>query len=316
VSSAVAWAPRREQEARFRRYADALRYGHEMTVAIVAFPPSKTEIVTVSDQRLSYGEIIPAADEGTMKNIKMTRKWSMMFAAEDATAFTPVSNKTFEILAKLDMPDSEHKFLQRDFTAEMVMDAARQAYEKEFNERFFRDKLARFGFADISEFRKFGYAEMGKDLYHQYSMDLAKFDLGLEILVYGFDEAGTRTVFEVANPGKIINHTMRRYAAIGSGTLMALAALNKKPLGPTLADTIYRVLDAKFSSETARDVGKKTHVITLNSEGKSGFLLDDQLEKLHSIWEVDLARPHPEEAIDFINSCGAVTDLSKKATGS
>src|ERR1700722_5485390 len=59
---------------RIRRYTDALRYGREMTVAIVAFPPLplKTEIVTVSDQRLSYGEIIPAADEGTMKNIKLT----------------------------------------------------------------------------------------------------------------------------------------------------------------------------------------------------------------------------------------------------
>ena len=59
---------------------------------------------------------------------------------------------------------------------------------------------------------------------------------------------------------------MRGYAAIGSGTLMALAALNKKPIGPTLADTVYRVVDAKFSSETARDVGKKTHVITLNKD--------------------------------------------------
>ena len=273
-----------------------------MTVAIVAFPPSKTEIVTVSDQRLSYGEVIPAADEGTMKNVKITRKWSMMFAAEDATAFTPVLNETMDILLKLDMPVSEHKRLQRDFTAGMVMDAARRAYEKEFNERFFREKLARFGFADISEFRKFGYAEMGKDLYHQYSMDLAKFNLGLEILVYGFDNAGGRIVFEVANPGKIINHTMRGYAAIGSGTLMALAALNKKPLGPTLADTIYRVVDAKFSSETARDVGKKTHVITLSSEGTNGFLYDAELATLHRIWEIDLARPIPKRQLTLLIS--------------
>jgi hypothetical protein len=305
--------PGYQQGGAFRRREAALRYGRDMTVAIVAFSPSKDEIVTISDQRLSYGEIIPAADEGTMKNIKITRKWSMMFAAEDATAFTPVANEMMQILLNLKMPDSEFKLLQRDFTPEMVMDAARQAYEKEFNERFFRDKLARFGFADISEFRKFGYAEMGKDLYHQYSMGLAKFDLGLELLVYGFDNVGRRTIFEVASPGKIINHSMRGYAAIGSGTLMALAALNKKPLGPTLADTIYRALDAKFSSETARDVGKKTHVITLNSEGKNGYLSEDELERLHSIWEADLARPHPADAIDLINRSSLVIDLSKKA---
>jgi hypothetical protein len=316
VSSAGGWLPRHGQRERLRRYADALRYGQDMTVAIAAFPPSKTEIVTVSDQRLSYGEIIPAADEGTMKNIKITRKWSIMFAAEDATAFTPVSNETMKSLLDLKLPSSKFAGLQRDYTMPMIMDAARRAYEKEFNERFFREKLARFGFADISEFRKFGYAEMGKDLYHQYSMDLAKFDLGLELLVYGFDELGQRAIFEVANPGKIIDHTMRGYAAIGSGTLMALAALNKKPLGPTLADTIYRVVDAKFSSETARDVGKKTHVITLNSEGKNGFLYDAQLEKLHHIWEAELARPHPKDAIDFINQCDVVTDLLKATTDS
>jgi hypothetical protein len=286
-----------------------------MTVAIVAFAPSKDEIVTISDARLSYGEIIPAADEGTMKNIKITRKWSMMFAAEDATAFTPVAATIFGILASLEMPETKFKILQRDFSLDDVMDAARRGYEKEFTERFFRDKLARFGFADISEFRKSGYAEMGKDLYHQYSMDLAKFDLGLEILVYGFDVLGHRTIFEVANPGKIINHSMRGYAAIGSGTLMALAALNKKPIGPTLADTVYRVLDAKFSSETARDVGKKSHVISLNSAGKNGFMDDEELEKLHRIWEDDLARPHPADAIDLINQCTVVTDLSKKKTG-
>jgi hypothetical protein len=228
--------PPYRQNALSRRDEAALRYGRDMTVAIVAFSPSKKEIVTISDARLSYGEVIPAADEGTMKNIKMTQKWSMMFAAEDATAFTPVSNETMEILAGLEMPPQKGKYLDRDFSAETVMNAARRAYEKEFNERFFRDKLARFGFADISEFRKTGYAEMGKDLYHQYSMDLAKFDLGLELLVYGFDELGARAIFEVANPGKIINHTMRGYAAIGSGTLMALAALNKKPLGGTLPD--------------------------------------------------------------------------------
>jgi hypothetical protein len=84
--------PYRENALSRRGEAD-LRYGRDMTVAIVAFPPSEKEIVTVSDARLSYGEIIPAADEGTMKNIKVTRKWSMMFAAEDATAFTPVANE-------------------------------------------------------------------------------------------------------------------------------------------------------------------------------------------------------------------------------
>ena len=175
---------------------------------------------------------------------------------------------------------------------------------------FFQEKLARFGFTDIAEFRRVGYAEMGKDLYH--AMDLAKFDLGLELLVYGFDVHGNPTIFEIANPGKIINHTMRKYAAIGSGSLMALGALNKKPLGPTLSDTIYRIIDAKFSSETARDVGKKSHVISLADNGKNGFLAQEQMEKIYNIWKEDLARPHPASAIDLIKNSDLVMPVSKE----
>jgi 20S proteasome alpha/beta subunit len=153
---------------------------------------------------------------------------------------------------------------------------------------------------------------MGKDLYHQYSMELAKFDLGLELLVYGFTRSGVPAIFEVANPGKIISHDRRGYAAVGSGSLMALAALNKKPLGPTLSDTIYRLYDAKFSAETARDVGKKTHVITLGKDGKNGFSVDDEVSEIHKIWTADLARPHPAEAIKLINHSGLVIAISKK----
>jgi hypothetical protein len=302
------------REERYRRQVTALRYGRDMTVAIAALGPSKKEIITISDARLSYGEAIPAADEATMKNIKLARRWGMMFAADDATAFTPVFDETLNILEKLD-PDSNKQYGDRDFTVSAVMNAAQRAYEKEFSERFFREHLARFGFANITEFRRSGYAEMGKDLYHQYSMDLAKFDLGLELLVYGFNSLGHPAIFEVANPGKIINHGLRGYAVIGSGTLMALAALNKKPLGPKLSDTVYRVLDAKFSSETARDVGKKSHMIALGSDGKNGFFADQELAKIHKVWTEDLARPHPADAIKFIENSPLMTAISPKEEG-
>jgi hypothetical protein len=280
-----------------------------MTVAIAAFGPSIDEIVTISDARLSYGEAIPAADEAAMKNVKLALRWGMMFAADDATAFTPVLDETLRILIALE-PDTDTPYRKRDFSLAAVMAAVQQAYEKEFNERFFRENLARFGFANVTEFRQTGFAEMGKDLYHQYSMELAKFDLGLELLVYGFDENGHRTIFEVANPGKIINHSLRGYSVVGSGSLMALAALNKKPLGPTLPDTIYRLLDAKFSSETAR--GKKTHIISLGVDGTNGFFADTEVQGIQEIWSKDLERPHPASAIDLIKKSDLVRAIAKK----
>lgn len=298
-----------DESDRYRLRVDHLLYGSDMTVAIAAFG-SKNEIVTISDQRLSYGEIIPAADEGTMKNKKLSRKWSMMFAAEDATAFDPVIDQTITNLESL--PHSEAQYGKRDFNLKAVMNAAQQAYEKEFNERFFREKLARFGFADIADFRRTGYAEMGRDLYHQYAMDLAKFDLGLELLVYGFDASGHQDIFEVANPGKVISHSIRGYAAIGSGSLMALAALNRRALERTLTDTIWRLFDAKFSSETARDVGRKTHVITLNNSGENGFFVEDEVNLIHEIWKREMSRPNPADAIKYFEKSSLVKSVKRK----
>jgi 20S proteasome alpha/beta subunit len=186
--------------------------------------------------------------------------------------------------------------------AQVTSKDVREAYENELNQRFFQEKLAKLGYADIAEFRKNGFAEMGKDLYHQYSMDLAKYDLGLELLCYGFNKSGDRFIFEEANPGKVIWHNTLGYAAIGSGSLMALAALNRKPLVHNLSlnETIYRLLDAKFSSETARDVGKKTYLIMLNSRGKVQIAPQPYVERIRNIWDDQQKKPEPPEALEVI----------------
>ena len=231
--------------------AQNLRVDCDMTVAIAGFTAPADFIVTVSDARISHGEAIPAADDGTMKNRKIATTWGMMFAASDATAFIPVVSSCYDALAftggKGD-PLAEEK---------QVREAVLAAYEKEFNDRFFREHLARWGYSDISDFRRTGFNDLGKDIYGDYAAKLARFDLGLELLVYGFNQAGNRHIFEVANPGKILSHNLRGFTAIGSGAWMALAALNRRPLTPGLPETIWRFLDAKFSSETAAGVGEK-----------------------------------------------------------
>jgi hypothetical protein len=207
-----------------------------MTIAIAGLTATEF-IVTVSDARISHGEAIPAADDGTMKNRKIASTWGMMFAASDASAFIPVVSSCYDALAftggMADPPADEKQ----------VRKAVLEAYEKEFHERFFREHLARFGYSDISDFRKNGFNELGKDIYGEYAAALARFDLGLELLVYGFNPQGNRHIFEVANPGKIISHDLRGFAAIGSGAWMALAGLNRKPINAGLSETIWRFLD-------------------------------------------------------------------------
>src|ERR1700693_4342105 len=115
-----------------------------MTVAIAAFPSSQEYIVTASGVRLSHGEIIPAADDATMKNRKIAPKWGMMFAAEDSTAFIPVVNDVYVDLSFTGGPSDPN------FDDRAVRDAVLAAYQKEFNLRFFREHLARFGYTDVA----------------------------------------------------------------------------------------------------------------------------------------------------------------------
>jgi hypothetical protein len=282
-----------------------------MTIAVAATVPSAKTIVTVCDARLSYGEAIPAADDATMKNRRIAHKWGMMFAAEDSTAFIPVAVETRRFLEER---SGQTDILQKDdvnFTTQQVMDEAKKAYEREFHERFFREHLARFGFANIAEFRRTGLLEMGKDLYHEYTMKLAKADLGLELLIYGFNTEGFPSIFEVANPGKTISHNLRGHAAIGSGSLMAVSALNRKPLSKnSVSDTTYRLLDAKFSSETARDVGKKTFVISMDVTGKIGAMTQGDVEKVRTAWNKEIKRPNPKEAIRIIEKSASFNPTS------
>jgi 20S proteasome alpha/beta subunit len=274
-----------------------------MTIAIAAFVSTTGQIATVSDARISHGEIIPAADDATMKNRKIAPKWGLMFAANDASAFIPVLASIYQhtgFTGGKDDPNPED---------DLIREAVQNAYEKEFNERFYREYLARWKYKDIVDFRQRGFGELGKDLYGEYADALARFDLGLELLVYGHDSRGAH-LFEVVNPGKIISHNLRGFAAIGSGSLMALAALNRKPLTASLSEVIYRLLDAKFSSETASDVGKKTHVIAMDRSGKFGIMSQKHIEHVRTIWEATLKQPEPSEALKIIDESQAVTAIS------
>jgi 20S proteasome alpha/beta subunit len=129
------------------------------------------------------------------------------------------------------------------------------------------------------------------------------------LLVYGYGPDNTGHLYEVTNPGKVISHGMRGHAAIGSGSLMAMAALARKPIGPTLHETIYRLLDAKFSSETARDVGKRTHLMIMSKSGKHKFMPESEIQELRTIWDALHKLPDSVDALNIILKSKAVHDI-------
>jgi hypothetical protein len=106
---------------------------------------------------------------------------------------------------------------------------------------------------------------------------------------------------------------MLRYAVIGSGYYMASASLRRKRMTGELEATIYRLLEAKFSAETATGVGRGTTLVTFNADGKFGMLNRDQVKAIRDIWENTLKEPTPEAAYEIISKSLAVSTVSDGA---
>jgi hypothetical protein len=119
-------------------------------------------------------------------------------------------------------------------------------------------------------------------------------------LIYGFDEKGLPHIFDVSNPSVVTNHDLLGYAAIGSGETMAMASLRRKQLPYDLNKVVYRLLEAKFSAETASGVGESTTLFTMGSDGKDKSIGYGSIGEIKKIWRRELER-EPDDALDIIS---------------
>lgn len=261
-----------------------------MTIGIAARTGSSELIVAVSDRMISSGDVIQGADDATLKVRKIAKSWALMFAAEDANLFLPIVNATKEQLARA---GTEH-----DLHA--IQDAVLTSYTGLFDSEFTSRYLVRYNIASITAFRTNGVAQFGHDRFEIICDQIDKFNLGIVLLGYGFDKNKSPHIFQVENSGVVTNHDLLGYAVIGSGSYMALAALRRKKLPYDLDTMIYRLLEAKFSAETAQGVGQSTTLLIMNENGKDGSIGYGSLEKIKEVWAKTLVQPEPQEALDVI----------------
>lgn len=83
---------------------------------------------------------------------------------------------------------------------------------------------------------------------------------------------------------------------------MAMASLHRKPIPYHLDPLIYRVLEAKFSAETAPGVGKTTSLLWMDREGVANSIGWESADAIKKIWNDTLTLPEPGEAIAIISS--------------
>jgi hypothetical protein len=257
-----------------------------------AFSRSSGTFVAVTDQRISYDDLFPAAEVGARKILRITqdKRWRLVYAASDVAVVNPVVGNLITALQKRDQED------KIALTAEQVYSAALRSH-------FATKHLTQLGYSTVEDFRKNGLQELGKETYDELIAKLYRYDLGLELIIFGHSaEKRHPVLFAIDNPGRYTDMTWQRYAVVGSGSPMALASLRHKPLPDKLEDLTYRVLEAKFNCETASHVGSTTTLIMIRGDGAKGEMSETEIESVRKEWRRTQAQPPPAEAVETIKA--------------
>ncbi|MGE0853720.1 MAG: hypothetical protein AB7O44_29590 [Hyphomicrobiaceae bacterium] len=281
--------------------------GLDVTIGLVGVATPDGFFIAVSDQRISYGDIFPPSEKGTTKIQRLTadKRWWAVFAASDIAVVPRLLEKISRGLGPIKDDDE----LER-YDAEKVMEIAGAAYSDVREAEFAAGHLKAIGYPTVEEFRKNGFHELGRDEHAKHMLALAQFDLGVELLIFGYHHNFVPHLFAVNNPGKIVEYNWQGYGAVGSGSFLALGALRQRPTHSNLEDMIYRLLEAKFVSEAAQAVGRTTNLMTLNHDGEVREMPAGEIASIREAWEQTQVQPTPSKAFEVISASRVVKGIA------
>ena len=219
------------------------RFGVTTCIAAIARP---YHIVTASDTRLSFGG--DYSTDGVLKEQPIHREWGILIAGNDMAQAPPV------------IDEAKRRLRGKSGDLRTVRTAFRSAYQS-CRREVMTDRLLSSFDMTIDDFKKRGRSQLPPALYVDLAFQIKNFNLGCTFLVYGFDDDSFPHLFTIRNPGHIESYDRPGFWAIGAGAssaLSMLALLKQNSERSMLDETIYNVLAAKFSSESASDVGPET----------------------------------------------------------
>lgn len=133
--------------------------------------------------------------------------------------------------------------------------------------------------------------------------EIARLDLGIEVLVAGVDQDGGH-VFNARNPGGLVDDLDRiGFHAVGSGALHAIQSLIGFGHAPSrsLNETVFRVFASKRRAEIAPGVGRATDLWVIE-EDRVTELSQTAMRKLDALYaELEPVRAELDQKIEGFN---------------
>src|SRR6266446_1850807 len=222
-----------------------------MTVCIAAVSRTLHRVVTVSDRKIATDT--SSVDDAIFKWRQSPVGWHCLFSATHISRFESIWNR---IQTHLFAGDLANKI-----TVENMAKVIESAYRAELRAMAEVTVLNPWTM-DLPTFEMRGRARLGETLFSELHAKITALDIGVELLAFGFDN-GSPQLLQSSTNGIVFNNTMRGYAAIGTGQYVAteflddnIDFLNSDDVGYV----IYRLCEAKFTSEKAPGVGRNTSV--------------------------------------------------------
>jgi len=237
-------------------------FGLTVTIAIAVKSVDQC-VVTASDRRISFNDIIPAADNATIKTLKLGTR-SLALYAGDISSVLPIANCADALLRNSKQrPDWE--------SPDNVRRVMRLAYQSTRNQEIADRFLSHYAITPRQFYKDYlvGTKQFQRN-FQDLKQKIENFDLRVHFLIVGVDLLGLPHIAELQNPGNITPHDLTGMWAIGSGDHLAMASLTAHhyPVcGLSAEQLVIPVCDAKFDAETGGGIGPETTVIVIGSSG-------------------------------------------------
>ena len=224
-----------------------------MTLCIAALADERKTLVMAADRMISLTFIESELD--VSKIVPLKQDWWAMIAASNLSNVFPVIDKI-----------TSNWQPQTGDSITNVVEVVGTAYKSERQERAEAEVLSPHGL-DFEEFLSNGKTWLPEYTFIQIEDGLSKYDLGVSLMICGFDQTGAGYIFTVQNPGVTYRWDIPGFNAIGSGFYGAEYMMYYRELGPTfpVSEWLYYIYEAKAFGEQAGAVGEETELLVARS---------------------------------------------------
>jgi len=181
-------------------------------------------------------------------------------------------------------------------TSADIVSAMEKAFRDELKRKIEGELLSPYGL-DRDTFLREGFADLGEQQFNRLASEIASVRLKTSFLIVGYEPDNLAPkLISIADPGIHEYHNGLGFCAIGAGWVQALGSLYNT-YKPDLSrdDLIYRICEAKFLSESALGVGRRTVVLTIAPDGSHKGLYPEFVEPIREIWLRQGRPPVPKD---------------------